>query len=205
MTDNTDPRSVPTEHTQTRNFGVLDLMVSIAGMALFLAYGRHKAAGLFGQIMGACRMAAAYLGVIKYPPQFIVKHMAMYGSGVLWYGIQLSQHIVLIMTPVFLLMRLTPPRPTVRALLKQPGTIAALAVAFGLIWVTGWLHRLHFVQYTTGTLSTIAVGGTVAFAWACLALSRKWEAERSWIDRLGRFLGATAITVGLIALLKYGI
>jgi hypothetical protein len=111
----------------------------------------------------------------------------------------------LIMTPVVLLMRMRRPRPSIRALLRQPGTVAGLAVTFGYIWVTGWLHRLFFGKIIDGTVTAIAVGGTVALAWTCLALSRRWEAEPSWVDSMGRLLGATAIAVGALAYSVFGI
>jgi hypothetical protein len=62
-----------------------------------------------------------------------------------------------------------------------------------------------FGRIIDGTVKTTFAGGTVALAWACLALARRWEAEPSWVDRLGRFLGMTAISAGLLALLKFGI
>ena len=93
------------------------------------------------------------------------------------------------MTTVFLLMRVRRPRPPIRALLRQPGTVAGLAVTFGLILVAGWMHFLFFGRLIDGTVTPIAVGGTVALAWTCLALVRRWEAEPSWVDRMGRLLG----------------
>ena len=75
----------------------------------------------------------------------------------------------------------------------------------GLILVGGWMHLLFFGRLIDGTVTPIAVGGTVALAWTCLALVRRWEAEPSWVDRMGRLLGATAIVVGIIALLAIGL
>jgi hypothetical protein len=45
----------------------------------------------------------------------------------------------------------------------------------------------------------------VALAWTCLAAGRKWETEPSWLDRMGRLLGAMAITVGVLAFSVFGI
>jgi hypothetical protein len=207
MTSNDAILSVPpTEQTRSRRFGLSDSMVSIGGIALVLTYGRYEFVSLFWQIVYLCRAIAAYFGFISWGRSpFLMKDMANFWSSVLWHGIQVSELLVLIMTPVFLLMRLRRPRPSFRTLLKQPGAVAGIAVALGLIWVTGWLHYLFFGRINSGTVNAIAVGGTVALAWACLALSRKWEAESSWIDRMGRLLGATAIAVGLLALMKFGI
>jgi hypothetical protein len=92
-----------------------------------------------------------------------------------------------------------------RTLLKQPGTVAGLAVVFGLLWVTGWLHRTYFGRIKYVTTTAIAVGATVVVAWAFLALSRKWEAEPSWVDCTGRLIGVAAITIGLLSLTVFGI
>jgi hypothetical protein len=131
--------------------------------------------------------------------------IAAFWSGIVWYVVQAAELLIPVMTTVFLLMRVRQPRPPIRALLRQPGTIAGLAVTLGMIFVAGWMHLLFFGRLIEGTVTSIAVGGTVALAWTCLALVRKWEAERSWVDRVGRFLGATAILVGLIALLGIGL
>jgi hypothetical protein len=192
-----------------RRFSVYDSMISIAGIALFLAYDQSNTISLIQQFTALCKTIAAYFGFISAkpygPPQYLMSSMANYWSTVLWYVVQSSEQLILIMTPVFLLMRVRRPRPPVRALLRQPGTIAGLAMTFGLIWVTGWLHRLFFGRIVDGTATAIAVGGTVALAWVCLALCRRWEAEPSWVDRMGRFLGAMAIAVGMLAFSVFGI
>jgi hypothetical protein len=46
----------------------------------------------------------------------------------LWYGFQVIEVLVLSLTPAFLLVRLRRPRPSIRAMLRQPGTAAGLAV-----------------------------------------------------------------------------
>jgi hypothetical protein len=115
------------------------------------------------------------------------------------------QTLVLTAAPVYLILRARQPRPPVRDLLRQPGTVAGLAVVFGFVWVTGWLHRLFFGRLTDAIVPAIAAGATVALAWAGLALTRSWESERSWVDRLGRLLGATAIATGAAAVSLFGI
>ncbi len=44
-------------------------------------------------------------------------------------------------------------------------------------------------------------GPVVAAVWLLLALSGRWRPERSWIDRLGRVVGATWIVVTLLSTL----
>jgi hypothetical protein len=210
MTGETRSIPIPTaEMIRGRRFGVCDMMALIAGIGLWFAFENNKFKILIQQFVDLCKAIAAYFGFLPArpygPPQFLTKAIATYWSGVVWYGAKEAELLVLVITPVFLLMRVRRPRPPIRALLWQPGTIAGLAVAFGLVFVAGWMHRLFFDRLIYETVIPIAVGGTVALAWTCLALVRRWEAERSWIDRVGRLLGATAIVVGLIAFLEFGL
>jgi hypothetical protein len=47
------------------------------------------------------------------------------------------------------------------------------------------------------------VGAAVLGSWAALALGRRWRAEPSWVDRLGRCLGLIWIGLFLIYLYAY--
>jgi hypothetical protein len=207
-----DTRAIPipaAEMIRGRRFGLYDLMVFIAGIALLFAFENSKVQILIGQIVELSKAIAAYYGFLPArsygPPEFLTKTIATYWSGVEWYGVQTAELLILNMTIIFLLIRVRRPRPPIRALLKQPGTVAGLAVAFGLIFVVGWMHLLFFGRLIDGTVTPIAVGGTVALAWTFLALFRRWEVEPSWVDRMGRLLGATAIVVGAIAFLVFGL
>jgi hypothetical protein len=131
--------------------------------------------------------------------------MWMRWSTVLWYLFQVIDVLVFSLTPALLLIRATPPRPSIRAILRQPGTIACLAVAFGCLWVLGWLDRLLAGKMNYRCGIAIAVGGTVTFAWSVLALSKQWQAEPSWIDRTGRILGCAAIAAALLVITHFGI
>ena len=210
MTGDTPTNPAPaTETIRGRGFGVYDLMVLIAGVALLLAFGNSKISKLIEQFVELCKAIDAYFGFLPAstygPPQFLTKAIAGYWSGVVWYGVQTAEILILVLTGVFLLMRVRQPRPPIREVLQQPGTIAGLAVAFGFSCVAGWMHRLFFGRLIDGTVVPVAVGGTVALAWTCLLLVRRWEAERTWLDRVGRLLGALAIAVGLIALWAIGL
>src|SRR5262249_9569917 len=138
-------------------------------------------------------------------PEFWRKDIGSHWGSVVWYGFRVLEVLLLSMTPAFLLIRLRQPRPPFLAMLKQPGTVAGLAVAFGYFWVTGWLHWLYFGRLDFHTGPALAVGGTVLVAWAALALSRQWESEPSWVDRMGRLIGATAIVVAIVAFVQFGI
>ena len=67
----------------------------------------------------------------------------------------------------------------------------------------GWAGRpwdLIPAQITDPSPAAVAVGS----AWAVLALDRRWRPESSWLDRLGRILGAywLADAVGLPIVLR---
>lgn len=192
-----------------RTFGVLDGMICIAGIACAIAFGSRDFTRLLQQLTGLSNTVAEHYGFSSTrhygPPEFRLRSISNYWSGALWYMVQVSETLILSMAPIVLLTRLRQPRPPIRALLSQPGTVAALAVVAGSVIVSGWLHFFFFGRIIDGTVRTIAAGSTVALAWAGMALARQWKAEPSWIDRLGRFLGMTAISAGLLAFVKWGI
>jgi hypothetical protein len=108
------------------------------------------------------------------------------------------------------------PRPRFRRLTRQPGLMAAIsfATAAGLLATT----YLFFVIVTCladsgSNLSTIIglmlspvgvlfllpvfFGVAISASWTTLILSRRWQAEPSWIDRMGRALGVFWIVFAL--------
>jgi hypothetical protein len=101
-----------------------------------------------------------------------------------------------------LAMRLRRPRPNLRSLSRQPGAVAcaaaAAAMASGGIIVLTILGRNDLLHLTEDhpeaifpwliVLSRVSIA--VPAAWFILAWSGRWKAEPSWIDRLGRILGA---------------
>ncbi len=155
MTDDTPAIPIPGAETiRGRRFGVYDLMVLIAGVALLFAFENNKIRSLIEQFVELCKAIAAYFGFLParpYGPQYLTEAIANYWSDVEWYGVQAAELLILVMTAVFLLMRVRQPRPPIRVLLRQPGTIAGLAVTFGLTFVSGWMHFLFFGRLIDGT------------------------------------------------------
>ena len=155
MTGDTPAIPIPTtETTRGRRFGIYDVMVLIAGVALLFAFENSKIRKLIQQFVELWKAIAAYFGFLPaspyWPPQFLTKAIATYWSGVVWYGVQAAELLILVMTAVFLLMRVRQPRPPLRALLRQPGTIAGLAVTLGLIFVAGWRTSFSSAGSSTG-------------------------------------------------------
>ena len=90
-----------------------------------------------------------------------------------------------------LAMRLRRPRPSWPALFRQPGFVASLAAPLGFVV---FLEANH---WGASLKPEAAIAMTIAAAWALLLVRRRWEPERSWLDRLGRVAGIAWIVVGL--------
>ena len=113
--------------------------------------------------------------------------------------------------------RLRGPRPRSRRLARQPGWMACLAASLGLLsaWAFTWarystsssfIRCCHLSPPDDGmeynTFSHVAAqlaGFAVVVAWATLLAGRRWRAEPSWVDRLGRLVGLAWIAMGLMA------
>jgi hypothetical protein len=101
-------------------------------------------------------------------------------------------------------MRIIGPRPRWRAVFRQPGTSACLAILAYMLMVV-LLFSWHEVLKPASALSRFRIdfnlhlsgnrfaGTWVAVAWTTLALARAWRPEPSWIDRSGRILGVVVI------------
>jgi hypothetical protein len=188
-----------------RPFRVSDAMILVIGASLTLAAGSHLLR-LMGETLGRLlREAASHQEdlIADWPVFWRYTHDHLRNT--LWYGFQFAGSLLIGMTPVFLVLRLRRPRPAWRALLRQPGTAAALAMVFGLFWGTGCLLTAFPERVDPMTAAPAAIGGSVGAAWLILALGRRWDPEPGWIDRLGRILGCIAIATALIGLVVYRI
>jgi hypothetical protein len=117
-------------------------------------------------------------------------------------------------TVALLALRLSRPRQRMHRVVLQPGTAACIVAALGLIvgavdfgsstfwWWALKAERMpisrvafHSMEYLFQATSRIAVA--LAAVWLILAASRRFRPEPSWIDRLGRVLGALWIAVAI--------
>lgn len=191
--------------TQCRAFRLSDAMVLLAGVALALAAGAHLLLLLADMLSHLCReVAARRADLFEHWPLFWGATQ-YYVRNTLSYGFQASEMFIVGMTPAFFVLRLRRPRPAPRALLCQPGTVAGLAIVFGLLWGTGGLLLLFPSGIDSMTAAPIAIASTVALGWGFLGLSRMWTPEAGWIDLMGRVLGCAAIGAGLLALTAFRI
>jgi hypothetical protein len=190
------------EATEPRKFGLSDAMILIAGTALCLAAGIP----LFGLLADAAgRLWAAGVTHRGEPLAAFWRGTHDHLRNTLWYGFQVAEVFLVAMWPTFVALRLRRPRPPLRALVLEPGTVAGLAMVFGLFWGTGCLLSLFPEKVDSMTGAAIAVGGIVSAAWIILALSHRWRSGPGWVDRLGQLLGCAAIGTALLGLIIYRI
>jgi hypothetical protein len=94
--------------------------------------------------------------------------------------------------PACLILRLRRPRPPMHRVVRQPGFAACAApvacylVALPLSLLGPFVPAGEVIELA----GQILVAAASPLAWFFLAVTRRWAAEPSWIDRLGRMLGA---------------
>ncbi|WP_165249344.1 hypothetical protein [Paludisphaera soli] len=105
-------------------------------------------------------------------------------------------------------IRLIPPRPPRRRLGVQPGMVAACGTILALAAVVGAAVACNLAptgaftkELATWVLAAPgAVGVAILASWMTLILGRRWRAEPTWIDRLGRVLATAWFATWLAAL-----
>jgi hypothetical protein len=184
-------------------------MILIAGLAIFLSGGMGLLLLCADQVVQLGRAAIRASPITDWPAFWRVIHDPLKNphslTNAVNYGGQILGEFLVAMTPAYFIIRLRRPRPPARDLLRQPGTVAALAMVLGLFWGTGFLLWAFPGRVDSFTAAPIAVGSAVAISWTILALSRRWQAEPGWPDRMGRSLGATAICAALLHAVVYRI
>jgi hypothetical protein len=181
--------------TPARRFRIADAMILMAALFLALAWDR-------GRMLNPLRQISDPSGT----------------SGLLWRLSLAAADAIEQVPPILgafsvstLTLRMLTPRPPLRRLLRQPGTIACAAATLFLVPTAAAVLGSHLAEgrpfevawsrtardlrpeYFTGAAA--AIGLAVAIAWIALAASQRWRPEPSWIDRLGRLLGACWIAM----------
>lgn len=161
-----------------RRFTVLDMMILIGFTAIGFALAR-----------------VSRLGVVT-----------LWDTGVEGYLRVLTGSVALFATmPTLAIipLRLRRPRPSRARLMCQPGMVAACAAAVALaVGIVSWsLIPSHLRLSIQNPVADFwlgqgeQVGFSVAASWLGLVLIRRWRAEPSWIDRLGRAIGGFWLAV----------
>jgi hypothetical protein len=192
----------------TRRFTLLDGMIAIGAIALGLAPL---------QWMGLGEESMESLGSMNSP--FL---SATYLDDLVMVSLTLVTPSAMAMTMSFLVLRLRQPRLRWCRLVRQPGTVASLALvlswlfagAFASIILVGDMTGKPIMASTGGpyvfgfrdwvqsfTIYSPPLGGfAVVVAWSTQRLLGRWRAEASWVDRLGRLVGVVWIVIGIVAL-----
>jgi hypothetical protein len=198
MSSETTNRTIHAARPGGRPFGITDAMILTAGAALALSASTHLIVLMVETFGRFWREASVFRGELpgRFPAFWVATHDLLRNT--LWYGLQVAFALLLGFTPAWIVVRLRRPRPLWRVLVRQPGTVAALAMVLGLFWGTGALLILFPGHFDSMTAAPSAIGGAVAIAWGTLALTRKWESEPGWVDRVGRLLGCAAIGLAIL-------
>ena len=114
------------------------------------------------------------------------------------------------MTLALIPIRLFGPRPRWHRLAHQPGLLASGAAGLAMAIVglpaivvaaalgAGWMETLAWLPDEENMALLAKFGGmAVTASWMTLLVGRRWRAESSWVDRLGRAIGVCWIVAGL--------
>jgi hypothetical protein len=163
----------------SRRFSVLDAMILVAATAVGFGAIRTCSSEYYNNVLWPYRPMPA-------------------ASWLSWSAVVLS-HSAFCLSPLpaawtvaALVLRLRAPRPPLARLMRQPGAVAGVAAT--LVIALGIGHYLSDLPRSSWhdapfEYTNYALGCAVAAGWLILALSRRWRAEPSWLDRLGRGLG----------------
>jgi hypothetical protein len=198
--DSPDPA---TQQTRCRQFSLADAMILVAGTTLCFSMGFYLFAYLIDMLVSLFRKTVEHRSdLLEHWPIF---WMAVRESLVnsISYLNQVLRNFLVSMVFAFLILRWKQPRPPLRVILRQPGTVTVMGMIFGALWITGCLDYLFSPTIEPNLAACLGIGGTVVLAWVILALSRRWQVEPGWIDRMGRWLGVAAVIQMVLGILQY--
>lgn len=189
-----------------RRFRVADMMILVAATAI----GCAASQGLSVVTQGELSWHAFYKEVKE-----LLRGPRIEGSMPAY--LELLTELVILTSPflaaltvALLPIRLLGPRPRWRRVTRQPGMMAACATLLslalsGFTIFGGWLAfdpTGHTTAWFRGAeavyIAHLFVGMSILVAWMTLLVGRRWCAEPSWIDRLGRGLAVYWIVGGLL-------
>jgi hypothetical protein len=182
-----------------RRFRLLDAMILVAATAvglwlliLFDGAFTFRWKDLYEEVTEGLR---------QFPEEGIlpvVRAVGMAGLG----ATLLATPLLGFWTQVLLPLRLIGPRPRRLRLARQPGFIATFAagvalvivgVAYGALSVGADFSHTMSEAYLVSVFAPGFIGLAVLVSWLTLLVGGRWRAEPSWIDRLGRVMGAVWI------------
>lgn len=174
-----------------RRFTMADLMILVAGCAAGIAWTQTYWADITRQMRS--------LGTSTLRES--LQHLS-----------EVSRPCLAMLGVALLICRIRRPRPALRRLARQPGSVALACASLslaaeGAMLLVGWaatpgFNRLLAAPPTPGytrvfppreallTYRIGYIGMTIAASWLVLVVSGRWRAEATWIDRAGLGLGA---------------
>jgi hypothetical protein len=214
----------------SRPFGILDACVLIgatcAGLALsrgcidLVSISSIDVVTLPRSSGGASWLSARTCQNAAYFSEYIGQYFSQSWCGLAAYACQRVAFWVcpflLMWSAAVAVLAFVPPRPPVWRLVRRPGIAACVAVIAAFAALTIALPGTLIAPTTFGggplavnwpawrIAAFFALPRTAALAvivsWLTLAQSARWRPESTWLDRLGRALGACWICLGLIRL-----
>lgn len=204
-------RATPRTATPKRRFRMVDAMILVAataaGCALTSWLDRASDGEVSWQALGEC--------IRELPAVVSARETASAWQMVFeitFTGAYLVLPLVALWTLAILPLRLLGPRPRWRRLARQPGLMAACATAVVLVCYGLLIGTVSLIARREGASwpeaatelalvgfaphAPLAVGLAVLASWMTLIVGRRWRAEPSWVDRLGRILGVFWICAG---------
>lgn len=162
--------------SSTRRFTILDAMLLVAAVASGIAVERATDYDLHARLVRGRTRGGEIVAVLDYAQ---------------------SKYLPFAMTGTIALMasRLIPPRASFPRLARQPGAVACFVATLTISILAAWVASVHL--FRPGRYHRpfglwgycLYVSFAVISGWSCLALSGRWRAEPSWVDRAGRLIG----------------
>jgi hypothetical protein len=104
-----------------------------------------------------------------------------------------------------LVLLLRPPRPAFRRLLRRPGALTCLVAAILVLFTPAvgivasrTVPYSYLSVYASLLFGSIHAGAGAASCWTTLLLWRRWRPEPTWLDRLGRLIGAAWMSIAVL-------
>lgn len=193
--------------TSRRRFRLLDAMILVAATAMGLGVVEW--------------VSCASDGELSWPAALedwrSIEQSAADGSGINLEAVAnwgfilalLTLPLAVSWTAALTFIRLLGPRPSLSRVARQPGFAATGAATLALLFAGlqgigvaltfGWQAALELIIVQGSFLLVMtSPGPAVAAAWLMLAVTRRWKAERSWIDRLGRAVGVCWLVAAFV-------
>jgi hypothetical protein len=167
----------------SRRFSVFDAVVALAAVCAGIALARATAPEI----------------ETFWPGRFAAQSPRIRGGKVIRGSLAYVLPVLAAWTPALLFLRLRQPRPPLRRVFRQPGTVACIAATLAMSIELFFVVPLFAFGSRFADVETLFIrySPEVSFAiigsWSVHALTDRTRSEPSWIDLAGRITGAAWI------------